>query len=472
MGECIMAPVKPFRLPRPTGPLVHPVLYETIYNLRAVDNDTPLRAVVKVNMDIKKHIQVFTSGVSVPITNAVIGTWDTKYGIENLVFDHPKTFEYGEGQQYSVPLRIVDSSGLVIQPILAQGGEGYEDVLAYLPNTQEFKRGFVWYVNTNLNAVPHEFVCAGNSIDTPNVFNPGGSTLRIQGVIREGPTVRPDAAYQDKAFAEADTFETFNYSTLSGAFTMLYRPSTKDQVLDGIQVRVSAVSSTYTGPAELDISVSYSKAFDTFMETSRKISLSAMHAMATFSGGMSKAGNIACCLAPHGEPLSTSDPSVLIDQIAKFPESRKFIGVPPEGLHTTWVPDSIDQWYLQDTKGLSERTFNWADTHKTQAIYFAIDCPASGTLQPTSFQIKSWMNIEGENYDPVYSAASCNNASLLLNAVVDVLGTIQVCSGNPNHVQKVIAGCRKIANNPTVRMMGKAALTVGKILGPALISMV
>lgn len=470
MGECIMAPVKPFRLPRPTGPLVHPVLYETIYSLRAVDNDTPLKAVVKINMDIKKHIQVFTSGVSVPLTNAEIGTWDTRYGVPALSFDHPKTIEYGDAQQYSFPLRISDSSGLIIQPILAEAGDGFEDVLAYIPATQEFKRGFVWFVNTNINNAIHEVVCEGIQIASPQVVNPGGSTLRIQGVVKEGPRVMPSGAYVDKNYAEADATESYIVSTAAGAFTLLYRAYSKDQVLNQLEIKIKTVTSTYTGQAELDIAVSYSKAFDTFLETSRKISLSAMHAMATFSGGMSKAGNIACCLAPYGEPMSL-DPNVLIDQIAKFPETRKFIGVPAEGLHTTWVPDGIDQWYLQDTKGLSERTFNWTDTHKTQSIYFAIDCPASGTLQPTSFQIKSWMNIEGENYDPVYSASSCNNASLLLNAVVDTLGTIQVCSGNPNHVQKVLAGCRKIASNPTVRMMGKAALTLGKVLGPAVISM-
>lgn len=462
----ILAPTTSFRLPRPTGPLVAPALYRSLTPLTAVDNATPLRVVIKINMDFRKHIQIFSNAAAVTYTN--IGYRAASSGHSRIIFRSSK--EMLAGNFYSFPSELISevvpgSTQTVYANAQLLKAEGWSfPVWAYDPSNDSFKENYVWVMPATINSASHP-VTADAVVGT--AANPEACVFRLAAanIVAESAT---QGGYSDTSIA-AGAISGTNSGAVSTAFALFYG-CTETIVADQVLLDLDNFNSTYSGPQEIDIPISFSSAFKALILTSQKVSLSALQVKLAPPGGCSTSGIIASALVPYGTHLS-NDAQICIQQISKLPDHRSYEGNPSEGTHISWVPDTIDQWFLKPAGPVTDPTFSWNEEYATQQVVIAMDIPAAGSMQIPLFHLTTAINVEAENYDPVYGAASCGNASLLMTALIDSLGEARMCSGNPNHMKKIADAVKKVYNDPTVRMLASTALKAGKILAPTLLAL-
>lgn len=452
--EQIMNPNKPFRMPRPTAPLVHPVNEKFELVLNPVDADSPLQGVIKINQSLDNYISVESPGASIPVVAGSLYAY-----VDNNDGDTEITLT--NGAYYSFPAILKDSTGAkiadtVLKAVDDASGLVPENCFAWDKDTNTFKSGLVFVFECAVTSASH--VTTIGIKDTVQSNKTGYSCIEFNAV--EGNQLNSVLLASQNSYLGTSSPNTATWGTTRWTAVMV--TPTAD-IVNWFQftMTVTNVSCTYAGTVSAVYPVSSSKSFKALRGTSDKFCMSAFQATLSFEGGIASAGHVSTALVPHGKMNQAHDPETTIALISKLPGVRMYSGPAKLGAATTWLPDRLDQlWLRAEGEGVQD----------SQTIIFAFYCPPGGSAQPPSFRLKTTANIEFENYDPVYGAMPCCSASQLLAAIVDMYGRALPCGENPKHLKNAWNFAKKVAQDPTVRMFASHALKAGKYVLPSLLA--
>lgn len=199
LTRLLMSPTEAFRLPRPCGPMTYPIRLPTKITLKAKDNQTDLKFVIKVNMDIRKHIELYTEGALHTFTNKVLqsaGSGDSSV----IYFTNAQTLL--RDRIYSFPSKIQTDDGIFVQSDLYETND--QSYSAWNPESQRFLIGKIWALPFNVPAqniaqsITGEIVAQGQF--TPNTF--GSVTVGFRNVIISGEDANPSQTTEEARFIE------------------------------------------------------------------------------------------------------------------------------------------------------------------------------------------------------------------------------------------------------------------------------
>lgn len=444
----IMCPTKPFRLPRPTAPVVHPTLLPTQLLLSSLDADSGIEGVIAVRQDLDNFIEIWTPGAAISVDDGIYGC---------LARDSDNSMPVLTGFNYSVPGSLREN-GVVITASELKDAVGFPSK-AWDPDNRRWLDDKVWVFNAGLQAASHSYILEGRT--TAGVINPTGSTGHLYALNVVGDQASYVAVVNIALTEGTSSYTDSNGNTLS-THTSFGIEFGSGAELETLRIQVSNVDITYSGSLHLSLPIANGSEFEALRDGSEKYCISAFDSLLTFEGGMTKAGHVSCALLPHGLELP-HDADSAIDKLSRIPESRMASHPIYLGAHVSWMPDELGQLWLRER---DDQRIN------SQVIWFAFKGPAPGNLQQAQLRLKVKANVEWENYNPIYGAKSGENCGMLMQAIVDTYGTIQPCSENPKHLKKIAEGVKKVASDPTVRMFANLAVKGGKYILPSLLAMI
>lgn len=448
----MLAPRKPGRFPRPTAPVVHPVLKRRIITLKAFSPDEAFEGIIQVKQSFTDHIRIQVKGTQVDFVDADIQCMHN-FGSARAITSSDSISVAGVIRKNSTT---VVSSTLCPAAGLAPGGKTY---VSYANG--QISTGSVHVFPVTVDSDTHTLDV---SIPTPGGINAGlGNVQLIKGTINAEGKFEA-GVHQDVAISAGVTQYanvTFGADTTHIAF--MYNPAV-DILATGVGIGLSECSGATTSLVQTNLPMGDDTAWNAIINESRKVSISALDALLSFDGGATnQTGRMACALVPYGTPIPET-PQAVIDMISRLPDVRSHEGKLGEGAHVSWLPDVLNQLWLRQFEDFTQENL------ESQVLLFAWVCAPAGSAQAPQVTLDVHANAEFENYNPVYSAQPCCSGGLLTEAVVNTWGSAQPCSGNPTHYAKIARNVKMVMNDPTVRMLGSLALKAGKVLGPTLLA--
>lgn len=441
--------VRPFKLPRPTAPLVHSVIYQNEIKIEAADPDTGLEGVVIVEQELATTASIYSPAASINIVDGKMVCFTAfpqgNALNANSLYTLPGTLQNTNGTRNYSSARKFAAVGFAV------------DTYAWNTQTSEWEQGAVWAFENTLQSASHNFLIDFESVS--GTVNEGGGVFEIHRGTSDGE-IFTTAAHTDITVVQG-TGSYAETKASDGPFTVFAYNPASPHVLHSARMQCDNVDITYVGQIHHVVPVATSDSFVSLLASSNKYCISALEALLQFEGGMTKAGHVCCALVPAELDIPT-DAGECINFVAKLPQVRKYEGKIGNGAHVSWMPDNINQLWLRPKA---------AAPIPSQKLVFAFQAPPPGNLQTASMRLYTWSNVEFETYDPSYGASAGCSAGMLMTAIVDSYGTCQPCSENPNHLKKVADIAKKVVSDPTVQMFAKAALGAGKVLLPTFLAM-
>lgn len=441
--------VRPFKLPRPTAPLVHAVIYENVFKVEASDIDAGLEGVIIVEQELATTASIYSPAASISIVDGKFrnfqGYSENTAITANSLYTVPGTLNNSQFTKIYTTSQLYDAVGFMV------------DCFAWDPHTSEWEQGKVWAFESTLQSAAHNF-----SIDfesSSGTVNEGGGVFEIHRGTCDG-TNFTTSGHSDITVVQGTSAYSSTISS-GGPFTAFAYNPAAPHVLHSVRMDCDNVDVAYVGVVHHVLPAATSSSFQALLDSSNKYCISALESLLQFEGGMTTAGHISCALVPAELDIPT-DAGECINFIAKLPQVRKYEGPIKTGGHISWMPDNINQLWLRPKN---------AAPIPSQKLVFAFQAPPPGNLQTASMRLYTWSNIEFETYDASYGASAGCSAGMLMTAIVDSYGTCQPCSENPNHLRKVADIAKRVVTDPTVQMFAKAALGAGKVLLPTFLAM-
>lgn len=444
---CILKPDRPFRLPRPTAPLVHACILQNEILLEATDSTAGVEAVIAVRQDLDRHIEIWSPSASLNFTGKKF---------DNIYFQD--YLDFNVNSWVSVPTQLESTGAGHYPSVLLPVSQGtYAGLTAFNHTTERFEANKVWAFPMTVTTPGSPRALTVQLTNRAGIINPGGGILRLDSwTLLDGQLVHQ--ASTDITLVAGTVAYTTSFDSTSGWVSFVYALTASDDVKANIVL--NDVAGTYTGVIHEVFALANSNDFDTLMETTRKYCISAFDALCSFEGGLSSAGHISCCLLPDGEIMPIVA-QLAIDRIAKLPKRRKFEGSIGNGAHVSWMPDSINQLWLRPQTELIP----------SQTIWIAFKGPPAGDLQVPQMRLYTSANLEAETYSQIYNVVSGCNAGFLMEAIVNTYGEVNPCSENPNHFKKVTDIARNVVKDPFVQDFARLAVKAGKVILPTLIGL-
>lgn len=445
LTSLMLRPDRPFRVPRPTGALVHACNLKNEILLTPVDASSSLEGVIRVSQTLENHIEIWSPSATTTFSGAIY---------QNVDFTDYVNFEVDSwlslASQFENGGKAVFTSTLL--PMSGSGYVGWDQT-----NNRPVENK-VYAIPATISAPGAPRTLTFAAIDRHGIVNPGGGLARLLDLqFLDGELVIGSTT--DVTLVEGtSTYTTSAYS--AGTYVALVFALTGSNTVK-VNWDLRDVAGTFTGIIEYKIPLAVSPSYTALIETSRKYCISAFDALLSFEGGNTRAGHVSCALLPEGENLP-HDAGLAIETIAKLPQARKYEGQVYKGAHVSWMPDSINQLWL--------RTL--ATEIPSQNIWFAFKCPPAGVSQMASLRLYTAANLEAENYSQIYSPIASSNAGFLMEAVVNTYGSMNPCGENPDHMKKIAGIARKVANDPYVQNFAKIAWKAVKTAAPVVASLI